>query len=116
MNKSFVKKIKEQLETKKIAIEEELQRFAKKDEKLKGDWNTKFPKFDGGLEEKADEVEEYTTRLSIEYSLENRLRDINIALEKIKKDKYGKCEKCKKEISNERLQACPEARTCSKCK
>lgn len=116
MNKPFLKKIKEQLEAERKTIEEQLQRFAKKDEKLKGDWDSKFPKFDGGLEERADEVEEYSTRLSIEYSLENRLKDINLALEKIKRGQYGKCEKCGKEISKERLMVCPEARTCNKCK
>ena len=118
----FLKKIKEQLESKKRMLEEELEKFAKRDEKLKGDWDSKFPKFDGGeaggglLEKAADEVEEYATRLSIEYSLESRLRDINLALEKIKKGKYGKCEKCRKEISKARLKVCPEAKTCSKCK
>ncbi len=115
-NSKFLNGIKEQLEKKKKILEEGLQRFAKKNEKLKGDWNSQFPKFDGGLEEGADEVEEYSTRLSIEYSLENRLQDINLALEKIKKGRYGKCEKCRKEIPIERLRVCPEAKTCSKCK
>lgn len=117
MTKSFLKKIKEELEKKKKILEEELEKFAKKDKKLKGEWESKFPQFDGGkLDEEADEVEEYSARLSIEYSLENRLRDINLALEKIKKNKYGICEKCGKKISQKRLKICPEARTCSKCK
>lgn len=116
MKKLFLKQIKKNLEEKKKSLEEELQRFAKKDEKLKGDWDSKFPKFNGGIEEEADEVEEYSTRLSIEYNLENRLKDINLALEKIKKGKYGKCEKCGKEISQERLKICPEAKTCNRCK
>jgi len=38
-----------------------------------------------------------------------------LALEKIKKAKYGKCEKCKKKITEERLKIYPEARTCNKC-
>lgn len=116
MKKLFLKNIKKQLEAKKKILEEELQQFAEKDKRLKGDWDTKFPKFNGSLEEGADEVEEYSTRLPIEYSLENRLRDINLALEKIKKGHYGRCEKCQQEISKERLRVCPEARTCSKCK
>jgi len=115
MSKFFLKKIKEQLESKKRVLEEELEKFAKRDEKLRGDWDSKFPKFNGGSEEKADEVEEYNTRLSIEYSLENRLKDIDLALEKIKKGKHGKCEKCEKEISKERLEVCPEAKTCNNC-
>ena len=121
MFKSSLKKIKEKLETERKTIEEELRRFAKEDKKLKGDWDTEFPKFDGGaggqmLEDEAGEVEEYVTKLPIEYSLETRLRDINLALEKIKTGGYGKCEKCGKSIPKERLEVCPEARTCTKCK
>jgi len=116
MEKLFIKKIKEKLEKEKSSIEEQLQGFAKKDKKLAGDWETRFPEFNGGnLEEEADEVEEYETLLPIEFSLENRLRDINLALEKIKKGEYGKCEKCGKEIPRERLEVCPEARFCLKC-
>lgn len=120
MFRPSLKKIKEELETQKKVIEEELQRFAKKDEKLKGDWDTKFPHFDSGaggqmLEDKAGEVEEYVTKLPIEYSLETRLKDINLALEKIKKGEYGKCEKCGRDIPKERLEVAPEARVCLKC-
>ena len=120
MGKTFLNKIKEQLEKEKASIEEELQRFAKKDEKLKGDWDTRFPHFDGetggaALEKAADEVEEYSTRLPIEFSLETRLKDINLALEKIKKGKYGICEKCGNKINEKRLKIYPEARFCMKC-
>jgi len=115
MNKSFLKKMKDLLEKERKAIEEELEGFATKDERLKKNWNTKFPKFNGNLEEEADEVEEYNNLLSVEYSLENHLKDINVALEKIKRNQYGKCEKCGKEISQNRLIACPEAKTCNSC-
>jgi len=114
------KKLKAKLEEQRKTIEEELQRFAKKDEKLKDDWDTKFPKFNsasGGQtpEEEAGEVEEYVSKLPVEYSLENRLRDINLALEKLKAGKYGKCEKCGKRIPGARLDVAPEARFCLKC-
>jgi RNA polymerase-binding transcription factor DksA len=122
MEKKLVRELKEKLENEKAAIEEQLRKFAKKDEKLKGDWDTIFPKFDGSevgsgaLEKAADEVEEYSTLLPIEYSLELKLRDIDLALEKIKKGTYGRCEKCGKEIEEERLKVSPEARFCLKCK
>jgi len=54
--------------------------------------------------------------LPIEFSLEKKLQDINLALEKIKKGKYGTCEDCKKTISIERLKAFPSAKSCEKCK
>ena len=120
VNKKLLKEAKEKLEKGKETIEEALGRFAKKDEKLKGDWDTLFPQWGGGsgssaLERAADQVEEYGNLLSIEHNLETRLKNINLALEKITKGNYGKCENCKKEISKERLKICPEAKLCLKC-
>ena len=117
LNKKFIQEIKEKLEKEKASLEETFKSFARKDEKLSGDWDTRFPKFNGGnLEEAADEVEAYETLLPIEFNFEIRLRDIRMALEKIKKGKYGKCDECGKELSQERLEIYPEARFCLKCK
>ena len=122
MKKNLLQKIKQELEKEKTAIEEQLKKFAKKDEKLLGDWDTVFPKYNGGesggaaLEKAADEVEEYSTLLPIEYNLELKLKNIDLALEKIKKGRYGKCEKCGQEIDEKRLKIYPEARFCLKCK
>ena len=115
MNKSLCSELQEKLEKQKISIESDLERFAKK-----GDWDTRFPKLDGGaggqlLEDAADQVEEYVTLLPIEHSLELRLQNIDRALEKIKKGKYGICDQCKKKISEERLKAYPEAVLCTAC-
>lgn len=125
MTKKLLTTLKEKLEKEKIALEEQLSTFAKKDPHLKGDWDTKFPNFDGefggaALEQAANEVEEYGVRLPVEFALELRLRDINLALEKIKKAakgrlSYGKCEKCGKKIKEKRLKIYPEARLCMKC-
>ncbi len=118
MNKQIEEQFKEKLEKEKEALEKELLAFAKEDEKVKGDWGARYPKFgegDGGIEEEADEVQEYEKLVSLEHSLELRLKDINSALEKIEKGKYGVCEKCGKEISVERLNICPEAKLCKNC-
>lgn len=106
--------IKEKLEQEKEALEKQLETFANKDPNLKGDWDSRFPKFDGNIEEAANEVEEYGSRLPVEFSLEIRLRDINLALEKLEKGKYGKCEECSKDIEKERLEVYPAARFCMK--
>jgi len=130
MDKKLLQDLKEKLEKEKESLEKELASFAKGparnasgiagaggDIKPKGDWDTRYPNFNGGnLEEEADEVQEYARLLPVEHSLELKLRDVNSALEKIKKNKYGKCEKCQKEISIERLKVCPEATFCAKCK
>ena len=113
--------LKDKLERQHKEIKEELARFATKDKNLTHDWDTTFPQMDPGatgsaqLEEGADEVQEYGNRLPVEYSLELRLRDIEIALKKIKKGAYGACENCGKEIGEERLMIYPEARLCREC-
>ena len=117
-----INKFKQQLEEEKIALEKELKNFANKDKNLKDDWDTRFPSFGEeddtpDLEGEAGEVEEYSSLLPIEHALEIKLRDINLALEKIKNNNhYGKCEKCKKEIEENLLEICPETKLCFKCK
>ena len=118
--KKTIQKIKEKLEQEREIIEKELKNFSKKDGKLKGNWNTLFPYFDGEigsakLEKAAEEVEEYEAKLPVEHALEIRLRNIDFALKKIEKEKYGICEKCKKPIDIKRLEICPEARRCIAC-
>jgi len=120
MNKKFLEKAKKKLEKEKVLLEKELMRFAKKDVKPKGDWDTKFPELNSGaggetLEDKAKKIEEYEKLLPVEFALEKRLKNISLALEKIEKGIYGICEKCNRKIPQKRLNVCPEARLCMKC-
>jgi len=116
MNKELIEKLKQVLETEKKSLEKELQSFARKDDIPKGDWETKYPnREDRYKDEEANEVEDYDNLLPVEYGLELKLKDVNTALEKIAQGKYGICENCGKEITEERLLACPEAKTCLKC-
>jgi len=116
MKKEAIEKIREKLEKDRTVLEVELGKFAKKDTKPSGDWDTQYPKINGGgIEEEADEVMEYETLLQIEHNLESKIQKINSALEKIKNGKYGICEKCGKEINEDRLEAMPEANFCIKC-
>lgn len=116
MDKKLVEELKQKLEDEKELLEKELAKFAKKDTRPSGDWDTKYPHINGGsMEEEADEVEEYETLLQIEHNLETRIKDIDLALEKIKTGEYGICENCGKEIDEERLKIMPEARFCLNC-
>ena len=120
MDNNFRKNIKSKLEKDKAFLETELQKFAKKDTKTKGDWDTKYPNFNGGigsdlLEESADEVEEYVNLLPVEHNMELRLQNINSALKKLEGNEYGKCEKCGKEIDEKKLKVYPETKFCNKC-
>jgi len=117
MDKKTTEEFRIKLESEKESITKELKTFAEKDNLPKGDWETKYPnRENGNMEEEADEVQEYGNLLPVEYSLELKLRDVNLALKKIKRGDYGKCEKCGKEIEEKRLRAVPEARFCMNCK
>jgi len=117
----FLKEQAEKLKAIKKQLEKQLSSFAKKDKKVKENWKSKFPEFDGSetgssyLEVAQDEVEEYLNRLPLEYLLELKLKDVNLALKKIKRGDYGVCEKCRKKIPKNRLKIQPEARFCLKC-
>jgi len=116
MKSELLAQLKQQLQTKKEELEKELSSFATPDPNIKGDWDSKYPRVpQGNLEEAADEVAEYSTRLHLEFNLENQLKDITNALENMGKGTYGICEKCQKSIGEERLKASPEARTCASC-
>ncbi len=116
MTKKQIDTLKKNLEENKKSLEETLRRFAKKDDKPEGDWDTIFPKIEGSnMEERADEVEEYSSLLPVEYALEVKLKNINDALTKIKKKKYGICEGCGKEIVHKRLLITPETKNCRNC-
>jgi len=116
MKEILLKKIEKKLKQDKIKIENQLKGFAKKDENLKGDWDTIYPRLNNSsLEDEANEVEEYGNLLPIENTLELELEKIDKALEKIRDKKYGLCEKCKKLISSARLKIYPQAVYCKKC-
>ena len=115
-------KIKQNLEQIKKYLEEFLSGFAKKDPNLKNDWDTKFPDIGPGAgdegfnEDLALKREEYERILPVEHTLEEKLAKVNDALEKVEKGSYGVCEKCGEKISEERLKAIPETKTCRNCK
>lgn len=116
-----INQLKTQLEEEKIVLEKELKNFADKDRELKDDWDTRFPDFgeendSPDLEGEAGEVEEYTSLLPVEHALEIKLKDINLALEKIKNNQFGKCEECNQKLEEELLKILPETRICLKCK
>ncbi|PIV10205.1 MAG: hypothetical protein COS49_01805 [Candidatus Portnoybacteria bacterium CG03_land_8_20_14_0_80_41_10] len=118
MDKQLQEKLQKKLETERGKLTKELKSFARKDSRLKGNWLTRFPLFGLGRshnDENAEEIEEYENLLPIEHTLELRLKDINDALVKIKENRYGQCEKCKKEIEPERLKIVPEAKLCLRC-
>ena len=120
MDSKELEKFKKMLEIKKEELERALSSFATKDPTLKGDWDSKFPEFgkddNVNLEQEADEMQEYISRLPVEHSYELRVQAINEALENMKQGRYGVCAKCMEKIPEKRLLAYPEAKFCLKCK
>ena len=125
MDKKLLEELKQRLITQKASLEKELESFAKEDKNLANNWDARYPNHENGsMEEEADEAQEYDNLLSLEHSLELKLKDVNSALKKIsgeqsrtiEKGNYGICEKCGKKMDIKRLNACPEAKICIKCK
>ena len=81
----------------------------------KGDYRTKFEDIGNHQDENAKEVEEFVDNIAIKESLEEQLKNVEIALGKIKEGKYGVCEECGGEIRKERLLVNPSAKRCMKC-
>ena len=117
MDKKTSQHFEKMLQERKKKLEEELTSIARKDEKIKGDYDTRFPNFgtSQSSDEEALEVAAYESTLPIEYALEIRLADINKALQKIEDGTYGICENCHEPTDPKRLEIMPEAKFCLKC-
>ncbi|MFA5368760.1 MAG: TraR/DksA C4-type zinc finger protein [Candidatus Paceibacterota bacterium] len=115
MEKEFIDQQQKILEIEKIETEKELQKMGEKNKE--GEWEADFPNEPNNtdIEDEAGEVEEYENLLPVEFVFQEKLKNINLALEKIANGSYGICENCKKEISKERLLAFPEAKNCNDC-
>ncbi|MFA5188807.1 MAG: TraR/DksA family transcriptional regulator [Patescibacteria group bacterium] len=116
MKADILEKIKKDLILRKEQIEKELASFTKKDEFVKDNYRSGFPDYGDKEDENAEEVAQYTDNLSIEYSLEKTLRDINKTLQRIEDGSYGKCAYCGQEIAEDRLMARPTSNACIECK
>lgn len=62
--------------------------------------------------EVGDRISSYENNNALVNELEQRLREVDVALLKIKEGKYGICETCQKHIEEDRLGANPAAKTC----
>lgn len=116
MDKKIIEKIKKDLLARKKQLVEDLESYTKNDAHEKDEHHAKFPNYGDKSDENVQEIDEYTTNLATEKVLEGTLRDIDNALERIKKGAYGICKYCKKEIGEKRLLARPVANTCVACK
>jgi DnaK suppressor protein len=110
---------KEKLLKRKEQLEKELETFTRKNPKLAGDYETKFPQIDKsgviGMDEEAQETEAYLNSLPIEHSLELQLQQVVKALKRIQQGDFGKCLRCQGRINPKRLEVLPQANFCIEC-
>ena len=116
MDKDTLKTIKGKLLVEKEQLEKELENFTMKDSQLSDNYRSEFPQFGDKEHENAAEVADYSDRLSLEHTLEVKLRDVNKALGSIEEGTYGICKYCKKPIEKERLLVRPTSSSCVECK
>lgn len=107
---------REKLEAEKALLEKEMEKIGRKNPDNPNDWEATPPadRDTSSADENtvADAIEGYEDNTAIMKTLEERYKDINSGLDKIKHGVYGTCQVCKKEIETERLEANPSARTC----
>ena len=111
-----VSSIKEELQNRKQEIKKELEQVANKSGRNGNMYKPKFPEYGRAEDENADEVAAFVDTLSMGESLKKSLDEVEIALQKISRDKYGICEICGKKIGDKRLKILPTARYCLSCK
>lgn len=114
MNPKFLEEQEKLLENQKINLEKELEQIARK-KKTGEKYEPKFLDLGQKVDDSAQEVTTYEEYLILERSLSKMLNEVNKALEKIKTEKYGICESCKKSIEKNRLKAMTTATLCLKC-
>lgn len=117
LDKQTLEKISKDLKDRKNKILADLGEIAKKENDSGDDeYKPAFPEYGDKPDENAQEIAEYTTNLAEEDMLEKTLRDIDSALDRIKKGTYGTCKYCSQPIDPRRLVAQPTAGACIDCK
>ena len=109
------KKYKAKLEKELALLEGEMKGIARKNPSNPNDWEAVETEIDSDhadVNDVADNMESYGENQAVLSKLEAQFNDIKIALEKIKKGTYGKCEVGGEDIPENRLEANPSARTC----
>lgn len=109
----FLEERRNNLESRKIAVINQLKSFADPDPRQASNFNADFPKYGDDEDENAAEVAAYEGNLYLEETLETSLEMVNKAIDKIANGTYGLCEKCGSYINEERLIAMPTATRCA---
>lgn len=117
MDATKIEKLKKLLEEERTVITAELEHIAKPNPAIKDDWIAQKREVDASatLDEQAQSVTNWEQRRAIEQDLELRLKEIDLALEKINAGTYGTCVTCHEPIQERRLEAMPVSIRCINC-
>jgi RNA polymerase-binding transcription factor DksA len=115
MEESLIVQLKGKLFKEKGKIISQLEEMTQEKTFNKDKVQVKWKEMGTKEEDSAMEVANFQDSISLERNLEESLEKIEKALEKIEKGEYGKCEKCPRDIEEERLIAYPEATICLEC-
>ena len=108
-------KYQAQLLAKKNQLTSELAEMGVQEENNEANWEVTTPveEYDTSEEgELAGELDDEANKRVVLEGLEDELRLVDGALERIAENKYGLCKVCGTEIESERLDIVPEAETC----
>ncbi len=113
LDQNTIKELQIKLLEEKKQLEDALGRFGVQTD-TPGEYETTMENIGTDTDENITEVETYVDNLAVESDLEQKLRDVLDALDRIEQGTYGICEKTGKEIDIERLRIYPAARTAIK--
>jgi len=114
MTQEKIEYFKQELLKEKQEIINSLKKFAVEDTDDK-DFNSKRPQYGNSDDDFVQETNDHLTNVTMEHILEDKLKEIDQALEKIENNTYGICEKCNKEIEEKKLEINPSTDYCIKC-
>ena len=103
-----IEDIKKKLEKERLKVQKQIDTIDKSIQSLPD--SEIAEEFEG-----ADIMNSKIESFEIKDNMETLLKDINLALLRIKKNKYGVCENCKLNIEPKRLDLYPFAKYCTKC-
>lgn len=110
-SKDFIKKKKDRLLKDRIDTQNQINDLKKNDPFSDPDHASDNAAIDTDVR---DQVGHDTIEAQVK-SLKRKLEFIDIALDKISKNKYGYCERCVDQILSKRLDLIPEAKYCINC-
>lgn len=111
MQQSKISTLRERLEADRASVEHQLEELGATVSGDRVDLSV-----DDGFADSAAATAERSETLSLVDQLSASHRDIIDALRKMDDGSYGRCERCGRDIAEERLEAIPSARLCVACK